>query len=189
MSWELYWGGKTSIICLKLTFWEMTQRNILVSWGVISKSLGVQKDTQMPCWLRLWVEVLIVPKLFWGIFWPGARCSLLAWWRPALDKSQYRAQYKPATNISFRTNFPCWASSNNDFYLPDMICGLPEISYITYSRMACSICYGFINDLKTIFFFILLHCLHISMYLCWIFCIKMCVYCSENQLAIRARRI
>ena len=25
---------------------------IWVSWGVLFKGLGVQKDTQMPCWLR-----------------------------------------------------------------------------------------------------------------------------------------
>ena len=30
----------------------LTKKN-WVSWGVLSKGLGVQKDTQTPCWLRL----------------------------------------------------------------------------------------------------------------------------------------
>ena len=39
--------------------------------------------------------------------------------------------------------------------------------------MACIIYHGF-NDLKTIFFLILLHCLHISRYLRCIFYTKIC---------------
>ena len=51
--------------------------------------------------------------------------------------------------------------------------------------MACIIYYGF-NNLKNIFLFILLHCLHISMYLCWIFCIKMCVLLRKSACLFRA---
>ena len=30
-----------------------------VSWGVLFKGLGVQKDTQTPCWRRPWFEVYV----------------------------------------------------------------------------------------------------------------------------------
>ena len=48
----------------------------------------------------------------------------------------------------------------NNFDLPDIIFDLPEIS----AGKACIVYHGF-KDLKTIFFSVLLHCLHISGYL------------------------
>ena len=71
----------------------------------------------------------------------------------------------PGTNICFIT-ITCHAGQVvTDFYLSDIIFGLPAISY--------NICYHGLNDLKTIFFWIVLHCLHISRYLCH-FLYKIC---------------
>ena len=50
----IVWRWKKSIICLRLTFYEILHEIFWVSWGVLFKGLGVQKDTQTPCWLRLW---------------------------------------------------------------------------------------------------------------------------------------
>ena len=47
--------------------------------------------------------------------------------------------------------------------------------------MACIIYHG-LNDLKIVFFLIMLHCLYIVLGFCAIFYLK-CVDCSENQLA------
>ena len=52
-----YWGKKNSIICLTLTFLKIPHKQIWVSWRVVFEGLGVQNDTQMPCLLRLWIEV------------------------------------------------------------------------------------------------------------------------------------
>ena len=46
------WRWKNSIICLRLTL-EILHKIFWVSLGVLFKDLGVQKDTQTPCWLRL----------------------------------------------------------------------------------------------------------------------------------------
>ena len=43
---------KKLIICLRLTFEEIPYQKFWVSCGVLFKGLGVQKDTQTPCWLR-----------------------------------------------------------------------------------------------------------------------------------------
>ena len=48
----IIWWWKNSISCLRLTFKEIPHKNIWVSWGVLFKGMGVQKDTQTPCWLR-----------------------------------------------------------------------------------------------------------------------------------------
>ena len=53
----IIWRWKNSIICLRLTFSEILHKNVWVSWEVLFKGLGVQKSTQMPCWLRPWLEV------------------------------------------------------------------------------------------------------------------------------------
>ena len=42
---------------MRLTFYEILHNFFWVSWGVLFKGLGVQKDTQAPCWLRLWLVV------------------------------------------------------------------------------------------------------------------------------------
>ena len=44
--------GDIQCLCLRLTFEDIPHTKIIwVSQGVLSKGLGVQKDTQMPCWL------------------------------------------------------------------------------------------------------------------------------------------
>ena len=51
---------------LEIDILRNSSQNFVVSWGVLFKGLGVQKDTQTPCWLwpwqglsRLWVECVI----------------------------------------------------------------------------------------------------------------------------------
>ena len=45
---------KNSIISLRLRYLKIPHKIFWVSWGVLFKGLGVQKSTQMPCWLRPW---------------------------------------------------------------------------------------------------------------------------------------
>ena len=53
LSWELY---DNEIIQIYAWDWhihkEIPHKNFWVSWGVLFEGLGVQKDTQTPCWLR-----------------------------------------------------------------------------------------------------------------------------------------
>ena len=55
----IIWRWENSIICLRWTFEEIPHKRIWVSGGVLFKGLGVQKDTQTPCWLRPWHEFSI----------------------------------------------------------------------------------------------------------------------------------
>ena len=48
----MIWWWKNSILCLRLTSKEIPHKKNWVSWGVLFKGLGVQKETQTPCWLR-----------------------------------------------------------------------------------------------------------------------------------------
>ena len=48
VSWELHSGGKTLIICLKMTFYEITHKTFYVSWGVICEGLDVQMTLRRP---------------------------------------------------------------------------------------------------------------------------------------------
>ena len=53
MPWELYGDEKISILCLRLTSLKIPHKTKCMSWGVLFKGLGVQKDSQLtPCWLR-----------------------------------------------------------------------------------------------------------------------------------------
>ena len=53
---ELYGDENIQFICLRLTFEEIPHTKIWVSWGMLFKALGVQTDTQTPCWLRIIVS-------------------------------------------------------------------------------------------------------------------------------------
>ena len=39
---------------LEIDIFRNSSQNNWVSWGFVFKGLGVQKDTQTPCWLRPW---------------------------------------------------------------------------------------------------------------------------------------
>ena len=48
---------------LEIDILRNSSQNNWVSCGVLSKGLGVQKDTQTPCWLRPWMPVIFtIPK-------------------------------------------------------------------------------------------------------------------------------
>ena len=60
-SWVLYDDEK-----IQLYAWDWHFEKFLtkkwVSWRVLFKGLGVQKDTQAPCWLRPWVVALYLTQ-------------------------------------------------------------------------------------------------------------------------------
>ena len=78
-----------------------------------------------------------------------------------LSSEDFVQSEHPGTNIIFRTNLPCRASTlwfwlaRHNFWLAR--------NNITYGRKAC-IVYHWFKDLKTIFFSVMLHCLHIIRY-------------------------
>ena len=79
------------------------------------------------------------------------------------------------TNITFRTiTYHAWQEVN-DFFLPNIIVDLCEI---TYARKA-SIAYHGFNDLKTFTYYCIV-CIFLGI---WVIYYKKCVCCSENQLA------
>ena len=63
-----------------------------MSWGVFLRGLGVQKDTQTPCWLRPWLKVI----------------SLTCNWRPLCPLSA------PPVG-PWRRWSPCWRRGNGRF--------------------------------------------------------------------------
>ena len=64
----IIWQWDNLIICLRLTYKEIPHKEFWASWGVLFKGLGVQKDTQTPCWLRPWhtVQVNLNKKALMG---------------------------------------------------------------------------------------------------------------------------
>ena len=56
----IIWNWENLNICLRLTFIEILHKIFWVSWEMFFKGLGVQKDTQTPCWLRLWLPLLLL---------------------------------------------------------------------------------------------------------------------------------
>ena len=45
---------------LEIDIFRNSSQKKWVSWGFVFKGLGVQKDTQTPCWLRPWIWVFTV---------------------------------------------------------------------------------------------------------------------------------
>ena len=41
---------------LEIDILRNSSQKFWVSWGVLFKGLGVQNDTQTPCWLRPWLN-------------------------------------------------------------------------------------------------------------------------------------